>query len=241
MNRRNALKKLCTVMSGTSSRWMVLTTMHVKTHTYVLSNVNDLPSLLAKMGPAKSTPTYTKGPTASVLSGGSSAICCPNGPTDYTFPHHIFDRASSPGDPESSSSRGQSLVHSSMELLLVDMLNQQFYHLITMREQYGIPGFLRQLSESQTTTHAQDSIFIQARIELLEILPAVAPWSIRAHLDLPDPSLLRLPRLSRRQATGLLLHLHWQSCIGDEPQAPRCDPYQLSIAAIAGRISTRWS
>ncbi|KRY76138.1 hypothetical protein T4B_6921 [Trichinella pseudospiralis] len=31
------------------------------------------------MGPAKSTPTYTKGPTGSVLSGGSSAICCPNG------------------------------------------------------------------------------------------------------------------------------------------------------------------
>ncbi|KRY27815.1 hypothetical protein T01_3452 [Trichinella spiralis] len=54
---------------------MALTTMHVKTHT----NVNGLPSLLARTGPAKSTPTYTKGPTSSVLSGGSSAIRCPNG------------------------------------------------------------------------------------------------------------------------------------------------------------------
>ncbi|KRX26195.1 hypothetical protein T07_6103 [Trichinella nelsoni] len=53
--------------------------MHVKTHTYVLINVNGLPSLLARMGPAKSTPTYTKGATGSVLSGGSLAICCPNG------------------------------------------------------------------------------------------------------------------------------------------------------------------
>ncbi|KRX15938.1 hypothetical protein T07_13977 [Trichinella nelsoni] len=30
--------------------------------------------------------------------------------------------------------------------------------------------------------------------------------------------------LSRSQATGCLSQLRWQSCIEDEPQAPRSDP-----------------
>ncbi|KRZ74153.1 hypothetical protein T10_4663 [Trichinella papuae] len=106
----------------------------------------------------------------------------------------------------------------------------QLHHCITMREQ---------LSESQTTIHTPDSILIQAGIELLEILTAVAPWSIRAHLDLPDPSLLHLRRLSQGQAKGLSSQLHWQSCVGDEPQAPRSDPYQLSIAAVARNLHDR--
>ncbi|KRZ02783.1 hypothetical protein T11_17470 [Trichinella zimbabwensis] len=133
-------------------------------------------------------------------------------------PDDFFDRTSSLRYPESSGG-GLCLVYSGMQLFHMEELDQQLHHCITMREQ---------LSESQTTTHTPDSILIQAGIDLLEILTAVAPWSIRAHLDSPDPSLLHLRRLSHGPS-----QLHWQSCVGDELQAPR------STLAVARNLHDR--
>ncbi|KRX46024.1 hypothetical protein T09_28 [Trichinella sp. T9] len=59
---------------------------------------------------------------------------CSHPSTDHAFPHHLFNRTSPPGDPESFSSRGQSLVYSSMQLLLMDMLNQQLHYSVTVWE-----------------------------------------------------------------------------------------------------------
>ncbi|KRX20430.1 hypothetical protein T07_5671 [Trichinella nelsoni] len=53
--------------------------------------------------------------------------------TDYAFPHP-FKRAASPGDPEPFPSRGQSLVYSSVQLLLMDLLNQQLHYSVTVWE-----------------------------------------------------------------------------------------------------------
>ncbi|KRZ66616.1 hypothetical protein T10_543 [Trichinella papuae] len=91
MNRRNAPKKLLTVMSMTNSRWIARTTMQVKTHTYVFTNSWRASGLLARIGPAKSTPTCRNGPVGVTRSAGSSPIFWPNGwPTDRRHVTHCL-------------------------------------------------------------------------------------------------------------------------------------------------------
>ncbi|KRX12288.1 hypothetical protein T07_6217 [Trichinella nelsoni] len=179
---------------------MALTTMHVKTHTYVFSNVNGFPSLLARMGPAKSTPTYTKGPIGSVLSGGSPAIRCPNG---------------------LAVARRQTIhFHTTSFTALRPLVIQNLLLVAASRE--AAPRGHAESTVSPLHHHAGETW---------------APGLL--NLNLPDPRLFRLPCLSRRQAKGLLSQLHWQSRVGDEPQAPNCNMYQLSIAAVARNFHDR--